>query len=111
MSKIALSPDLMRDIRDLQRRLAKLEALYSGPRFYGPFTFTTPSIAAGTESVFTYAHGLGVVPTAVLFEQEDGFFSGRVTTRIARDATNVSFVTWNPTASSATVVYRFMLLV
>ena len=56
MSKIALSPDLMRDMREMTKRLDALEANYSGPRFFGPYT--TGVIGLGvkviTSSVWTH---------------------------------------------------------
>ena len=111
MSRVALTPDLMREHREILRRLDALEAAVSGPRQYGPFALTTTSIAATTEATFNYAHNLGVTPTMVLFEQEDGAFSGRVITRVIRSSTNVTFVAYNTGANPATVVYRFMILV
>lgn len=58
MSKVALTPDLMRDLRDIQKRLAAVEAYVSGPRFFGPYTTGNLSIGSGAQTTATWTHNL-----------------------------------------------------
>lgn len=112
MSKVALTPDLARDMRDIMKRLDALEAQYSGPRIYGPFTVTTAAIAPLTEGIIAYTHGLGVTPTLVFAEIEDGSFSGYVSWRVTRSSTQVTFnAANNHHSQNATAIFRFLILV
>ena len=79
----------------------------------GPFQVASAAYANGVQGTTTYAHGLGKTPLLVLFEQEDGGYAGYVTTRITRDATNVTFTSINARdigGAQWSVVYRFVIL-
>lgn len=58
MSKIALNPDLMRDLRAMARRLDALEAQSSGPRFFGPYTTGNVTVSTGQQTTATWTHNL-----------------------------------------------------
>lgn len=58
MSKIKLNPDLMRDMREILKRLDALEAQYSGPRFFGPYATANLSVASGATVAGTWTHNL-----------------------------------------------------
>lgn len=92
MSKPALTPDFFRDFRDIQNRLAAMEAKLSGPRFYGPFTTGNVSLSAG-QTTTTWTHNLnlpgpyGVVGWVVLV-------SGAIVPRWAVSALAANVVTF-----------------
>lgn len=60
MSKPALRPDFGREFRDIQNRLAAVEAQVSGPRFYGPFTSGTVALGSGASGNTTWTHNLAL---------------------------------------------------
>ena len=62
MSKVALTPDLMRDIRDIQKRLSDVEGRVSGPRFYGPYTTGAVALGSGAASTAIWTHNLALGP-------------------------------------------------
>jgi microcystin-dependent protein len=86
--------------------------LPAGMRVAGPFTGSVSNMAPnrGSEAVLTYGHGLGVTPTLVLAELEDGFYAGACSYRVSRDSSNVSIVVSNghPSATASATV-RFLI--
>lgn len=92
---------------------AQMGSVTTSLRVYGPFSVSTPSISPNTEATSTaYAHGLGVVPTLVLAEAEDGSFAAWCSFRVVRDATNISFTVANKHSSQpAAAVIRFLIFV
>lgn len=117
MSKIKLSPDLARDMREIMKRLDALEADYSGPRFFGPYTTGALSVAAGATTTGTWTHNLGwtapgptkmgVLPWVVLT-------SGAVVPSVAVSAFAANAVTFAISgASSGTAnfaIYGYVLI-
>jgi len=88
-------------------------SLPAGLVLLGPFQVTSTAYGNGVQGTTNYAHGLGKVPLLVLFEVEDGGYSGYLGTRVTRDATNVSFISINNRdigAAQWSAIYRFMIL-